>query len=609
MTTYYPQLLASRILSDADRSSLSAADDGNVTNFVKGKFLLATQIGYDSKDTAASAYKLQWRVSGGTPADVASTGKIKWASSSAVLTDGTAVTSTTRRCSSKDSSMTWQNGLESVGDNLCPDSGTLDLGSNCYSELQWALDCSDADDDKTYEFSLYNNTRGVAVGTAGCTLGVVPASRSASVFSLVQAAEEVTPDLRPPPASYLEMDIYSSVSVAEFLATLINPVYSTIYDTVGVSDDAAAVSPRVDSSVYDTIGVSEYILGGLCYSIDTEKAWESVGGSWEEVCSGILWYPAFRKKEVYDTIAVSEHLTLTSLSKVEVYDTVHVSENLTLTSLGRASVYDTVGVSESVLAECGVIPLLEADVYDIVAASESLTLTSLGRVSVYDQIQVSELLNLTSLGRASIYDSVGVSEAGEARAPFLASLVYDQIQVSEGGSPREVYLVAELSDIVEVGEEVLRGLGIPARAFDSVSVSDLVEAQLLLGKELADIVQVGEGLTTTNLFIQKVLADLVQVSEDTDRRLNLLQDLYSAVEVSEGFSGSVVVTPRSANLADLVRVSDSFELWSSILHKEVYDTITGGELPDLIILSKGGLAKRLEGDLYLRLTDDIDYLE
>ncbi|MDD1736587.1 MAG: hypothetical protein LUQ21_03925, partial [Methanothrix sp.] len=73
-TSYYPQLLASRILYDSDRSSASSANDADVAGWLKTrKFILATQIGYDGKDTAASAYKLQWRnvTDSGSFADVA----------------------------------------------------------------------------------------------------------------------------------------------------------------------------------------------------------------------------------------------------------------------------------------------------------------------------------------------------------------------------------------------------------------------------------------------------------------------------------------------------------------------------------------------------------
>lgn len=163
MTTYWPTQLLSRLLSDTDRSVL-AADDGDVTGFTPGKFILATQIGYNGKDTAASAYKLQWRnvTAAGAFADVAATGECKWSATSNVLADGTAVTSTTRRCTA-DAQETWQNGLENVADNLLPDSGTIDLGSDCFTELQWALDLTDAKANNQYEWRLYNVTQGAAL--------------------------------------------------------------------------------------------------------------------------------------------------------------------------------------------------------------------------------------------------------------------------------------------------------------------------------------------------------------------------------------------------------------------------------------------------------------
>ncbi len=175
MTTYYPQLLASRILWDSDRSSASSVDDADVTAWVKAnKIIVACQIGYNGKDTTASAYKLQWRnvTDSGSFADVSSTGEVIYSASSSTLVDGTAVTSTTRRCSAN-ADQTWQDGLENVADNLAPNSGTIDLGSDYYTELQWSLDLSNSHSGDQYEFQLYNNTAGAAVGTclAHVTIG------------------------------------------------------------------------------------------------------------------------------------------------------------------------------------------------------------------------------------------------------------------------------------------------------------------------------------------------------------------------------------------------------------------------------------------------------
>ena len=180
MGTWWPQLHASRILYDnSSRTSASEADNGDVVGWNKlAKFILATQIGYDGKDTAASSYKLRWRnvTDGGSFADVDSTGEIKYAATSAVLSDGTALTQSNSRCSAW-SGVTWQDGLENVGDNLAPDSGTLDLASDCYTEIQWALDPADAHYGYQYEFQIYNVTAGAAVGTclAQITIGALEA--------------------------------------------------------------------------------------------------------------------------------------------------------------------------------------------------------------------------------------------------------------------------------------------------------------------------------------------------------------------------------------------------------------------------------------------------
>ena len=161
-TVYYPSLGASRI-ADASRVDQSGADDGDVTGWVKtADFILATRI-YGSKGAYNFAYKLKWRnvTDSGTFADVGATGEISFTADT-VLGDGTTLTSGI--CGAQ-AGYTWQNGLESEGDNILPDSGTYSLADEYYTELQWALDCDGATDGETYEFALYELTNGTSIGT------------------------------------------------------------------------------------------------------------------------------------------------------------------------------------------------------------------------------------------------------------------------------------------------------------------------------------------------------------------------------------------------------------------------------------------------------------
>ncbi len=110
-------------------------------------FILATRI-YTSKGPIARAYKLRWRdvTDEGVFADVGATGEITY-NAITDLVDGDDLLIEEKLCDeqvtgSKRSPYTWQNGLESEGDNLLPDSGTYSLADEYYTEFQWALDCS-----------------------------------------------------------------------------------------------------------------------------------------------------------------------------------------------------------------------------------------------------------------------------------------------------------------------------------------------------------------------------------------------------------------------------------------------------------------------------------
>ncbi len=136
-------------------------------------FILATGI-YGSKGPYDRAYKLRWRKVGGTFVDVGATGAITY-SADTVLVDGTSLLIESKICAAQNG-YAWQNGMESEGDNLLPDSGTYSLTDEYYTEFQWALSCDDAEDEAEYEFELWDNTEGVSLGTCGATItmGITP---------------------------------------------------------------------------------------------------------------------------------------------------------------------------------------------------------------------------------------------------------------------------------------------------------------------------------------------------------------------------------------------------------------------------------------------------
>lgn len=160
----------SRILN-ATRVDQSGVDNGAVTNWVLANAsILAVNINSGGKDTAAAQYKLRWRISGGSFADVASTGAIKFGATD--LVNGAAIAVGGRKCDSQGGD-TWQTGYEVEGTAL---STSIDLVDEYETEIHFSLSCADAADGSLYEFELYDGTRGVTVGTCGVTLTTATAA-------------------------------------------------------------------------------------------------------------------------------------------------------------------------------------------------------------------------------------------------------------------------------------------------------------------------------------------------------------------------------------------------------------------------------------------------
>lgn len=129
-------------------------------------YILSTLI-LTHKGPEALAYKLRWRdvTDEGSFADVGATGEVTY-DADTVLEDNTAVIAGEAFCGHPcQSGMTWQNGLENEGNNLCPDSGTYSLADEYFSELHWALSFDDAEEGHIYELQLYDITNGAILAT------------------------------------------------------------------------------------------------------------------------------------------------------------------------------------------------------------------------------------------------------------------------------------------------------------------------------------------------------------------------------------------------------------------------------------------------------------
>jgi hypothetical protein len=247
---------------------LSAANDGDVTGHAKAtQIIVATQIGYNGKDTAASAYKLQWRnvTDAGAFADVGATGECKWAASSGVLADGTALTSGNARCSAP-GDQTWQDGLESVNDNVLPDAGTLDLGSDSYTELQWALDLADAHSGDQYEWRLWNNTSGAAVGTCLAQVTILSVSTGTVAGTLA------------PVASSLAGAVKVAGTAAGTLAPVTGSVEGIVADAQRVGTIAATLA-QVTGDGSGAVKVSGAVAGIFASVTASLEGEETVAGA------------------------------------------------------------------------------------------------------------------------------------------------------------------------------------------------------------------------------------------------------------------------------------------------------------------------------------------
>jgi hypothetical protein len=188
-----PVLIANRLLS-ATRVAL-ANDNTDVTGYDKAnQFIVAFQID-EEKGPWNAQYTLRWRnvTDAGSFAAIAATGEMAWGTVTD-LVNGTAVT--TKLCqASGGSGSSWQNGEEVEGAATCD---AINLADEFYTEIHFAVNPAAALGGKQYEFQLWDQTNGAAIGTGLATVtiqGAVTYTKTASLDSYLKAIFTKAPPL------------------------------------------------------------------------------------------------------------------------------------------------------------------------------------------------------------------------------------------------------------------------------------------------------------------------------------------------------------------------------------------------------------------------------
>ena len=313
--------------------------------------------------------------------------------------------------------------------------------------------------------------------------------------------------------------------------TCVDPLNQEVFDTAAAAETLDAFFKQIVVSTFDSVNISETLtLTSLGRASISDQA--NVSES--------LTLTSLGRATISDQVNVSESLSLTSLGRASIYDSATAAETLTLTSLGRASVSDNVSASEDLTTTK--LPIQQS-VNDTVTAGETLTLTSLGRAEVFDTAKASESTTLTSLGRTSVYDSIAASESATLTSLGRVS-VDDTVAISEDIVAESVALGfgASISDGVSVSESTTTNLVLSVLVSDNVTAADLEQRMLLLMKSVSDTVGASSVLTLSSLAHLN-LYDTATIGEDVDRRLNLLAGLADLVNVSEAVAADGGIAP------------------------------------------------------------------
>lgn len=189
---------------------------------------------------------------------------------------------------------------------------------------------------------------------------------------------------------------------------------SPITDSVTVSENIS-LSIVTGISVSDSISVSDVISLTISFNISPFESVTIVENIGLSVPLPVI---------VFDSVTLSENISLAVLVALFVFDSVTVSENTKLNYSLPSPIFELVSVSESVnlfIANLGV------NVFDGVAVSESIGVTTVFNIGVLDNVVVTDAISieairrvrmLITVSRGTIFNSQGLSAGGKTTQPY-----------------------------------------------------------------------------------------------------------------------------------------------------------------------------------------------
>lgn len=226
-----------------------ANEDVDVTGWTKANdFIFAAAVESGAHSSATGTLQLRWRdvSDSGSFAALASTGEINWTGATD-LADGTAVATGEKGCTS--GLTTYIEGIEREGANDVVKA----LGTNEWTEHQWAVDGSGADDGHKYEFEIYDVTEGAAVGT--CLADITMATAASNYIRSVSDSVGIT-DVLSKIGTFIKT-ISDSAGITDSISTAAGKL-ATIADSVGITDTVSKIGTFI-KTVIETEGITDMV--------------------------------------------------------------------------------------------------------------------------------------------------------------------------------------------------------------------------------------------------------------------------------------------------------------------------------------------------------------
>ena len=327
---------------------------------------------------------------------------------------------------------------------------------------------------------------------------------------------------------------------------------SAVVVGIKVEVEAKGITTHPDFSYYGTVYV-DHIRATVYYTAGSPQVEvqsfvsvvDSVAAA-EVVSLGQLSV----EPSIFDTLTVTESVSVTQIHNVSVVDTISIAETVTPEVVNNSSVVDVIGITESLAVEL----VNDISVVDTLSIIESVTNSTQSYVSVFDTLTLDEAHTVLSIGATIaifVTDDLSIAEETTFFFDLLTISISDDLSIVEVIT-NDGQLSVSVTDALSVVEDYAIELVSLVSVIETISITEDLSVESIFNVSSVDTLSVTEDVAQTLIFGVSVV-DTISIAESVVDSIDSYVSIYDDVLISESITTDILST---VSIVDTISVQE-----------------------------------------------------